>query len=425
MHLTSLTAYQQRMWEAECVVRGYPILHTGITLQVEGALDPDRLARAVENAFGRHELLCTGFRADGDTLHTGPAPAHTLRVLHHPELSLSAPDQAAVRERVEELSGELFPFTGEAAARAFLLLPAGDHALLVLSFHRLVMDLHSLHQVVTDITDAYRTDEPLPPAQPYSELLARRMRRRTEDLEFWRTELTGCPAPWLGNLRPEDDWTPRGAEVRRTLGAEFASVVRANARAARCTPVVHVIAAAATAALSLSGTADLTVATMADRRMASDAVGPLAQALLTRVGGAAPHGAEGVLAQVRRGLREGMAHQGVEFEEIAAMLAEEMGVERDGVAPLTVGVSPRPCAVSAGAVSFTEFDPYPEDARILVGGGQLDVDVRLDDDEPLLTVQYDQESYTPEWCETFADELLKELERPPGTRLRSRPGTRR
>ncbi|WP_163010721.1 condensation domain-containing protein [Streptomyces dangxiongensis] len=416
MHQETLTAHQSRMWEAERVVRGYPVLHTGIALRVRGDVDPDRLSRAVERAFARHEVLRTGFRAEGETLHTGPAPHHRVRVLRHPELSFADADLPALRQRVEELSGEVFPFTGEAPARARLLLMADGQALLLLYFHRLVMDLYSLHQVVADIAEAWRTERPLPPARRYSELVGMRVRRRADDLEFWRAELSACPTVRLGDARPEDDWTPRGAEVRRTLDAGFAATVRAHARAARCTPVVRIIAAAAGTALALSGARDLVVATMAAHRMDSDAVGPLAQALLIRVGAAAPHGADGVLAQVRRGLREGMAHQGVEFEEIAAMLAAEMGVGRDRVAPLTVGVSPRSHTVSAGSLSLTEFDPYPDDAQILVGCGQLDVDVRLDDEEPCLLVQYDRESYSPEWCEAFTDALLRELRQPPAGR---------
>ncbi|USQ86277.1 condensation domain-containing protein [Streptomyces phaeoluteigriseus] len=417
-----MSRQQRRLWEVECVVRGSALLHTGIALRLDGKLDEKRLSHAVGAVFRRHELLNTGFRAEGETLHLGPAAHHEPRVLHRPDLCA---DQAGhlveIRRAAAAAHAETFPLTGEPLARAHLTLLGDDSAVLLLTFHRLVMDLFSLHQVVTDLQDAYLRgpDEPPTPADRYSALLAAREHRRSGDWEFWRTELSDFPTPWIGERRPEPGWLPDGAELRVPLDPDLTGLLRENARAARCTPTVFVTAAAARRVLERSGAADLVLATMSANRMNSDAVGPLAQAVLVRVGAAAPHGDAGVLAQVRRGLREGIAHQGVEFEEIVDLLTDGMGVARDDLAPLSVSVTGDDWRSSVAGLAFSPFDLDDEDeqgdgreegaAGPVVRPSQLDVELNLSGTQSRLVLTYDRRCFGEEWCERFAADLLTDL----------------
>lgn len=418
---TELSRQQQRLWEVERLVRGSALLHTGIALRLDGILDEKGLSHAVSTVFRRHELLDTGFRADGETLIPGPAEHHELRVLHRPDLSADRAEHLAeIRRAAATAHAEIFPLTGEPLARATLTVLGDDSAVLLLTFHRLVMDLFSLHQVVTDLQDAYLRGpaEPPAPADRYSEILASREHRRPRDWEFWRTELSGFPTPWIGERRPEPGWLPDGAELRIPLDPDLTGNLRANAREARCTPTVFVTAAAARRVLERSGAADLVLATMSANRMNSDAVGPLAQAVLVRVGPSAPLGDEGVLAQVRRGLREGMAHQGVEFEEIVDLLTETMGVARDDLAPLSVSVTDDSWRSSVAGLAFTPFDLEADDqgegqdeegAGPVVRPSQLDVELNLSGAQPQLVLTYDRRCFGEEWCRHFADDLLTDL----------------
>ncbi|MEV6612960.1 condensation domain-containing protein [Streptomyces sp. NPDC051051] len=413
-----LSRQQQRLWEVECVVRGSALLHTGIALRLDGMLDEKRLSHAVETVFRRHELLDTGFRADGDTLTLGPAPHHEVRVRHRPDLCADQVEHLAeVRRAAAAAHAEIFPFLGESLARADLTLLGDGSGVLLLTFHRLVMDLFSLHQVVTDLQEAYLRGpaEPPAPAHRYSELLAAREHRRSADWDFWRTELSGFPTPWIGERRPEPGWLPDGAELRVPLDPALSGLLRTNARAARCTPTVYVTAAAARQVLERSGAEDLVLGTMSANRMDSDAVGPLAQAVLVRVGPSAPHGGLGVLAQVRRGLREGMAHQGVEFEEIVDLLTNGMGVARDDLAPLSVSVTADSWKSSVAGVSFAPFDlddDQGEDegtAAPVVRPSQLDLELDLSGGRPQLVLTYDRRCFGAQWCERFATDLLEDL----------------
>lgn len=432
-YAAELSRQQQRLWEVECVVRGSALLHTGIALRLDGMLDEKRLSHAVTAVFQRHELLNTGFHADGETLTLGPATHHEPRVLHRPDLRADrAGHLAEVRRAAAAAHAEVFPLAGEPLARAHLTLLGDGSGVLLLTFHRLVMDLFSLHQVVTDLQEAYRVgpDEPLPPADRYSALLATREHRRSADWEFWRTELSGFPTPWIGERRPQPGWLPDGAELRVPLDAALSGLIRANARAARCTPTVYVTAAAARRVLERSGAADLVLGTMSANRMNSDAVGPLAQAVLVRVGPSAPHGDQGVLAQVRRGLREGIAHQGVEFEEIVDLLTDGMGVARDDLAPLSVSVTADSWQGSVAGLAFTLFDldddldddrgddrgegeAEEEDegaAGPVVRPSQLDLEFNLSGARPQLVLTYDRRCFGAPWCERFAADLLTDLE---------------
>ncbi|WP_078615701.1 condensation domain-containing protein [Streptomyces sp. 303MFCol5.2] len=439
-YATELSRQQQRLWEVECVVRGSALLHTGIALRLDGTLDEKRLSRAVTAVFQRHELLNTGFHADGETLTLGPATHHEPRVLHRPDLRADrAGHLAEVRRAAAAAHAEVFRLAGEPLARAHLTLLGDGGGILLLTFHRLVMDLFSLHQVVTDLQEAYRLgpDEPLPPADRYSALLATREHRRSADWEFWRTELSGFPTPWIGERRPQPGWLPEGAELRVPLDAALSGLIQANARAARCTPTVYVTAAAARRVLERSGAADLVLGTMSANRMNSDAVGPLAQAVLVRVGPSAPHGGQGVLAQVRRGLREGIAHQGVEFEEIVDLLTDGMGVARDDLAPLSVSVTADSWQGSVAGLAFTLFDldddldgdvnddvngdrgddvgegeAEEEDegaAGPVVRPSQLDLEFNLSGARPQLVLTYDRRCFGAPWCERFAADLLADL----------------
>ncbi|MEU9438103.1 condensation domain-containing protein [Streptomyces sp. NPDC048252] len=427
-YATELSCQQQRLWEVECVVRGSALLHTGIALRLDGMLDEKRLSHAVAAVFQRHELLNTGFHADGETLTLGPATHHEPRVLHRPDLRADrAGHLAEVRRAAAAAHAEVFPLAGEALARAHLTLLGDGSGVLLLTFHRLVMDLFSLHQVVTDLQEAYRIgpDEPLPPADRYTALLATREHRRSADREFWRTELSGFPTPWIGERRPQPGWRPDGAELRVPLDAALSGLIQANARAARCTPTVYVTAAAARRVLERSGAADLVLGTMSANRMNSDAVGPLAQAVLVRVGPSAPHGDQGVLAQVRRGLREGIAHQGVEFEEIVDLLTDGMGVARDDLAPLSVSVTADSWQGSVAGLAFTLFDlddgldddldegeVEEEDegaAGPVVRPSQLDLEFNLSGARPQLVLTYDRRCFGAPWCERFAADLLTDL----------------
>ncbi|MFJ4618074.1 hypothetical protein [Streptomyces sp. NPDC088812] len=275
------------------------------------------------------------------------------------------------------------------------------------------MDLFSLHQVVADLQEAYAADGPPARADRYSALLAARENRRSRDWEFWRGALADFPTPWIGERRPEPGWLPAGAELRLPLPADLPAVLRAGARAARCTPTVLVVAAAARRVLEHSGADDLVLGTMSANRMNSDAVGPLAQAVLVRVGARAPYGEEGPLAQVRRGMREGMAHQGVEFEEIVELLTDEKGVARDDLAPLSVTVTDDSWRTSAAGLTFTPFDPEEDDgtapAAPVVRPSQLDVELNLSDTRPELVVTYDRACFGPDWCARFAAGLLADL----------------
>ncbi|MFD9320382.1 condensation domain-containing protein [Streptomyces sp. NPDC060053] len=433
-----LSRQQQRVWEVECVVRGSALLHTGIALRLDGMLDEKRLSHAVTAVFRRHELLNTGFHADGETLTLGPATHHEPRVLHRPDLRADqAGHLAEVRRAAVAAHAEIFPLAGEPLARAHLTLLGDGSGVLLLTFHRLVMDLFSLHQVVTDLQEAYRRgpDEPLAAADRYSALLTAREHRRAADWEFWRSELSGFPTPWIGERRPEPGWLPDGAELRVRLDPALSGLLQANARAARCTPTVYVTAAAARLVLERSGAADLVLGTMSANRMNSDAVGPLAQAVLVRVGPSAPHGDQGVLAQVRRGLREGMAHQGVEFEEIVDLLTDGMGVARDDLAPLSVSVTADSWQSSAAGLAFTLFDldDDPSEgegegegdgesdgegegeraeegtAGPVVRPSQLDLEFDLSAARPQLVLTYDRRCFGAEWCARFAADLLADL----------------
>ncbi|MTW04637.1 condensation domain-containing protein, partial [Pseudoduganella ginsengisoli] len=182
-----MTAVQQGIWFQEQLHPGSGDAHIAVALRLTGALDPARLARAVDSVTALQPALRSCVVAG--------APARLMIKPHGEPLALLAPDGDAEAQLLRE-ARRPFDFTGATLFRS-ALLPLGEnqHALL-LTAHHLVFDGWSMSMLVSQLSAAYATgaapalagvagayqrwfDTPQPAATP-------------EALAYWRAALAPC-----------------------------------------------------------------------------------------------------------------------------------------------------------------------------------------------------------------------------------------
>jgi amino acid adenylation domain-containing protein len=253
---------QQRLWFLDKLAPGSSAYVVPGVLRLYGALDRDRLRRALDLVVERHPAVQTGFREENGR----PVPVvHSGLTAPYDELDRTAvaPGQreAELTRLAAEYAGRPFAVDQPPLMRATLVrFSATEHALL-LAFHHIVSDGRSMQVLADDLAALYE-DGGAPPAPAHDYLRwAHEEHVRLDSaagrdgLEFWTRHLDGAPpAIDLPVDRPRPPLqTFRGDRVPLVLNAEDSALLRDLAREQQAT-VFMVLAACTASALSrLSG----------------------------------------------------------------------------------------------------------------------------------------------------------------------------
>ncbi|SFD53417.1 non-ribosomal peptide synthetase [Streptomyces aidingensis] len=224
-----LSCGQQRLWFLDRWLAGRPVYNMPVTLRFTGPLDAGRLAAAVAEVAGRHEVLFTFFEDGPDGPRQRVSPR---RELPCPLTDLSGLGADRAREQAERLIEEdarrPFDLAAGPMLRARLLKLAGDLHWLQLTFHHIACDGWSLEIFQRGLLAAYRDGgapaEPPPDAPQYADY-ALREREETAGpaaaraLEAWSRALEGAPAVLdLGADRPRPaELSHRGSTLHLDL----------------------------------------------------------------------------------------------------------------------------------------------------------------------------------------------------------------
>ncbi|WP_337831335.1 amino acid adenylation domain-containing protein [Pseudonocardia sp. TMWB2A] len=181
-------------------------------VDVIGALDPARLARATHAVVERHEALAAGFHTapSGRLVSTiGTPRAPGFRTLEH----IGRPDAetaAFVASAAQEDRDEGFDLTRPPLMRYTLIDLGDDRHCLVQTVHHLVADGWSVAVIWDDIMAAYRGETPAAPAPQFGDFLRWWVHQRDAagDVAAWSRYLAGADAPTLVT-----DVVPAGAAV--------------------------------------------------------------------------------------------------------------------------------------------------------------------------------------------------------------------
>ncbi|MFJ4095287.1 amino acid adenylation domain-containing protein [Kitasatospora sp. NPDC089913] len=164
--------------------------------ELEGAVDPARLRRAVEHALRRHPQLSAGFWQDG----SGAPVQFVPRAFTVPwqELDLSGLDGEALAAGLERVMADQPRFTPSRPPlfRFVLVRTADDRHSLVLGHHHLLLDGWSVPLLLREILTAYGDAAALPPAVDYHAYAGwLRDQDRAAAEKAWREALAELPGP--------------------------------------------------------------------------------------------------------------------------------------------------------------------------------------------------------------------------------------
>jgi amino acid adenylation domain-containing protein len=273
-----LSPQQLNLWLAQPADTDSPYL-VQCSVNVEGDLDSRRLARAVEAAVGRHEILRTAFRRrpSMNVPLQVIADEQAVPVAVH-DVSHLSPEE---RERgLKEISGRdrrhRFDYEQGPLLRVSLLKFSAHKHLLLLTLSALCGDLPSLRNLVADISRLYETngdaggaDEVIQYAdcaEILNELIE--SEEATPGRDYWRGKLDGAPLsltlPLEGEGRSGADFSP--SVFSASVGPAIARELEARASAQGVSVDVLLLACWQSLLARLTGVAQVTVGVAFDGR---------------------------------------------------------------------------------------------------------------------------------------------------------------
>ncbi|MEU6643644.1 AMP-binding protein [Saccharomonospora sp. NPDC046836] len=205
MRSLSASSAQRGLWLAQ---RMSPdtLNHPLFLWDVDGELDTAIMAAAFRHVLAEAEVLRAGFADDGGELRLVPRePADWEPFLL--DLRDAADPEQAAREALADLVGQPFDLERDVLLRLGVVRLAAARSLVVIAYHHLVSDGYGAGNLLSRrLADVYTAmergtripDLPQPwTAEPFAAEAAayRASPAFAEDTEFWRTYLTGAPAP--------------------------------------------------------------------------------------------------------------------------------------------------------------------------------------------------------------------------------------
>lgn len=162
-------------------------------IRLTGDLHGPAIQAALDEAANRYEALRTVLNPNSDTLMVGAGQAL--------ELSVSPVSAGLLAARLAEIASRPFE-PGKRLFRAELLRLADNEHILILVGHALVLDLNSLHLVLSEtarLYQAYARDDlapPMPPCLQWTDYLAMGSTSEAQDaqrqaLAYWENIFTG------------------------------------------------------------------------------------------------------------------------------------------------------------------------------------------------------------------------------------------
>jgi hypothetical protein len=325
--------------------------------RIRGPLDKGRLHEALAEVMRRHESLRTTFTGGGGRLKA-IVTDDARPVLREVDLS-GAPE--AIDEAIRtELGTRIDPT--DSGVRLTLWRLAADHHVLCVNMHHMITDAWSCRVILQDLCAALDGSDN-EPAAPYSAFAAEQRRNLASDAgkrltAFWSKQLRGLTLTPLP-MSPATPGAPRDTDlVQTTLDAGTVAALDTVARRERTTLFVCLLTAYYEALQRVSGSDDLTVATLFANRSPdySRTVGFLANMVLLRTRLRPGAGFAGHLRATHATVMDAFVHQAMPMQML----------------PLTLGdTSRRPDDVV--------FQMMPDPIYSTRAGG-LDIEVLVPDD---------------------------------------------
>ena len=267
---------QQRLWLAADADPTRAAYNVPQALDIEGAIDIDALASAVDAVVDRHEALRTTFRR-GDNGLAQVVRARRRIASDITDLKEDAAE-AEIRAAVALEAARPFDLERGPLLRVRLIRAGGRRTILCLTLHHLICDGWSLDILSRDLARAYaaaaaglRPDLGPAPLQ-YAEFVVWQQEgleaEQARVAEFWRQELADLPPAlsWPADFVRPAVPTGRGGRIVRALPEPAVHAVQRLAREEQTTPFVVMLAMFAAFLGRWTGDRDVAIGTPASGR---------------------------------------------------------------------------------------------------------------------------------------------------------------
>ncbi|MCX5206393.1 condensation domain-containing protein [Streptomyces sp. NBC_00237] len=406
-----LSHAQRRMWLMDRLGQRDGVYSVPFATRLTGPLDLDALGEALTALVARHEILRTryGQRDDVPYQEALPAPGSVpVRVVDTGD--------AGDDDWADVLSAEArlpFDLAAGAPPRALVLRHGPEDHTVLLTFHHIALDGHSLVTVADEIGRLYGqatsgTPAALPPSPPQYADFARREHATvggapdgtatgatagTADgfgpsLDHWSRRLAGAVPPALPRpAAPPADLAERPAATRvEPLGHAVPDALRAIGAKHRATLFTVQLAAAFAALHRLTDLDDLVIGCAAGHREGREMaglVGLCVNTLPVRVDlGGDPEFGE-LVERVRDALLEAQQHRQVPYDLVMERLgAAARGADGTALVRVTADVLGEPTALRLPGLNAEAVDVTLPDAKFDLSFGLFDTA------EPAGLVQY-------------------------------------
>ncbi|RTQ90553.1 MULTISPECIES: non-ribosomal peptide synthetase [Stenotrophomonas] len=330
---------QQRLWFLDRLdPAAGAAYHIPTAIRLRGSLDQPALQAALDRIVARHEGLRTRFRnVDGRPEQVIDTPDCGFSLDVHDLSTLDAAEQeAAVRELTAAEAQKRFALSeGDLIRGRLLRLSAQEHVLLVTQ-HHIVSDGWSLGVLVHEISTLYSAyssggEDPLPPLPLQYADYATWQRSwlqgevLEQQLDFWRTHLSGAPALLtlpLDRPRPATQ-SYRGGNLPLQITAERVTALRRLSQRHGTTLYMTLLAAWSIVVSRISGQSDVVIGSLVANRQRPE-IEPLIGFFVNTLALRArldpdPTVAE-LLAQLKATTLAAYANQDVPFEQVVEAL---------------------------------------------------------------------------------------------------------
>ncbi|HYV11048.1 MAG TPA: condensation domain-containing protein, partial [Pyrinomonadaceae bacterium] len=335
-----LSFAQQRLWFIDQLEPGSFLYNVCTSVRIEGRLDVPSLQRSFDEIVRRHETLRTTFRL----VNREPVQVIadfggvTLDVVELEWLPADEKEPATKRLLLAETQLPFDLAQGPLFRVKLLRLSAEEHVLL-LCMHHIISDGWSLGVLVKEVAELYRcfsegrpSTLPELPIQYADFVLWQREWLQdellSEQLEYWKKQLTGAPALELPTDRPRPAVnTFRGAKQGLALSRELSAAVKTFSEREGVTVFMTLLAAFQTLLHRYANQSEIVVGTPIANRNRTETeslIGFFINTLVLRTDFSGNPSFRELLQRVRDVALGAYAHQDLPFEK----LVEELQPER-------------------------------------------------------------------------------------------------
>ncbi|WP_228816301.1 non-ribosomal peptide synthetase [Nocardia transvalensis] len=406
-----LSAGQRRLWFLQTRDPEDSTLNICVAYRLTGALDSERLRRAVQTVVDRHEILRTtyGLGEDGEPyqlVHAELAPqwqTHDLREL--PETSRGLRLEVLARREF----GRPFDLAADSPLRILLAHIGADEYALVLVVHHICWDDDSWAVFFRELNAAYRETE-LPGLRgqfaDVEDIVG-----SDDDLDYWRSALRPLPEPLELPGRGAATTAKQADHRLRAVPQDLVERVESFARQHAATPFMVWLAAWDAVIHRYTAATDFLVSvpiTVRRNAVAESLIGYFGNTLLLRGTPTPADSFAELVGRVRETCLGAFAHQGIGIDRVVREANPDRHGGRDGLEQLVrLGFSVRK---TADGFDLPGVASVPLELRSPVAQVPLGLTVALEDDGARLELEYRVGELESELVAQLADHYVRLLD---------------